>query len=246
VFPEDQTLKIRLHKFLSEAGLFSRRKAEEIISQKKIKVNSQIITEKVFFVDPVQDRVYYKNRLVKLPEEKILLAFNKPPKVLCSKKTDQLKKKLIYDFLPEKYQSLKYIGRLDFDSEGLLLLTNSGNLLNLLAHPSNSKEKTYLVWLSKEINLKDLKKLTNGLKLSDGFGKFLEAKSLKEQSLVKVKINEGRKRFIRRMFKKLGYQVQRLKRIQIDKIRLEETNLKPGEYKLIKNTISKQAKKSEE
>ena len=236
---KNQPKRLRLQKFLSAAGLFSRRKAEEIINSEQIKVNSQIVREKVCLIDPLKDQVYYRDKLVKLPEQEILLAFNKPRRVLCSKRRDQPRRKIIYDFLPVEHQVLRYIGRLDFDSEGLLLLTNNGDLLHSIAHPSKQKSKVYLVWLSSQINLESKEKLLKGVQLNDGLGKFERLDFLGTKKILKVTVTEGRKRFIRRMFKELGYFVERLKRIQIEGVDLKELSLKPGEYKAISSLESK-------
>ncbi|MFA5840311.1 MAG: pseudouridine synthase [Candidatus Margulisiibacteriota bacterium] len=217
----------RLHKFIAECGVTSRRKAEELISLGRIRVNGQRVTEQGLKIDPLVDKVSFDGKIIHLPEEKIYLKFNKPIGVVssCRKFPDE---KSISDFVRNIPQRLYPVGRLDKDSAGLMLLTNDGELANHLMHPRYEHEKEYEVNVQSPVNSDQLRKLERGILLSDG--RTLPAKVFKENpKCFRIILKEGRKRQIRRMLEAVGNRVDELIRIRIGSIRLG--NLDVGEYK---------------
>jgi len=220
---------MRINKFLANCNLGSRRQVEELVRAGQIKVNKKICTNLATQISE-QDVVEYKNKILKPENEKIYLALNKPTEYLCTKK-DSYGRKTIYEFLPLKYRHLKYVGRLDYNSEGLLLLTNDGDWANQITHPRYKLPKTYEVILNKPLNQNQLQKLRDGIMIENK--KTLPAQ-VREVSKMKLDITifEGRKRQIRLMIQAVGSGIYNLKRIQIGK--LELGNLALGKYKIIR------------
>jgi 23S rRNA pseudouridine2605 synthase len=221
---------MRINKFLANCNLGSRRKVEEFIKDGQIIINDKTCTNLGTQVND-QDIVKYKGKILKPSQEKIYLALNKPKEYLVTK-TDTHNRKTIYDLLPPKYQNLKYVGRLDYDSEGLLFMTNDGNWINEITHPKYKLPKTYEVMLNRTITNEDIEKLRTGI-IIDG-NKTLPAK-VKEvgKNKLYITIFEGRKRQIRLMIQVIGSGIYNLKRIQIGKFKLG--NLQSGNFKEVKN-----------
>ena len=221
---------MRINKFLANCNLGSRRKVEEFVKAAQITINGQICTDLGTQINE-EDIVKYKGEVLKPSSEKIYLALNKPKEYLVSK-TDNHQRRTIYSLLPQKYQNLKYVGRLDYDSEGLLFLSNDGDWINKITHPKYKLPKTYEVMLNKTISPFDIQKLRDGIIIENQ--KTLPAK-VKEvgKNKLHITIFEGRKRQIREMIKALGSGVYNLKRIQIGKFKLG--NLKLGKFQIIKN-----------
>lgn len=225
----------RLQKFISRAGFASRRKAEELILEGRVKVNGEVIRTLGVKIDPEKDVVEVDNKIIK-PEKKLYIALYKPVGYLSSL-YDPFGRRTIKDLLKGKLSSRVYpVGRLDFDSEGLLLCTNDGEIANLLIHPRYKIPKIYEVLISGIPKEEELKKLREGVILEEG--KTLPAKfeivwknSKTKRSLLKVVLYQGWKRQIRRMLALFGYEVLKLKRVQIGEIRLG--NLKPGEFRFL-------------
>ena len=220
---------MRLQVFLSHSGICSRREALRLIQSGQVEVNNNLITEPSFDVDSLRDKVFVGGKIIK-SAKKIYLKMNKPLGVVTTRK-DRFADVTVSDLLPNKFKSLYPVGRLDKDTEGLLLLTNDGELTYRLTHPKFKIKKTYLVLIKGCINSAKKKRLESGI--------FLEGRrtapcslkvisSTKDKSRVKITISEGRKRQIRRMFKKLGNQVVRLKRVQEGS--LELGNLEVGRW----------------
>lgn len=199
----------------------SRRKADEAIAHGRVAVNGILaslgdITEK-------SDVISLDGKKLTNLNNSIIVVLNKPTGVVCSRNGQG--NKSIYDIMPEKFKKLKTIGRLDKDSSGLILLTNDGELANKLTHPSYQKEKVYRVTLNKKLLEDDKLQIQKGVKLTDGLSKLgLEGHELEWI----VRMNEGRNRQIRRTFSTLGYNVEKLHRIQFGPYLLK--NLKVGEY----------------
>lgn len=226
----------RLHKYLADAGIASRRKSEELILQGKVKVNGEIIKELGVKIDPEKDKVEYNGKLVRKDEDKIVLMLNKPKEVISSV-TDPQGRKTVLDFISEKYPRLYPVGRLDYESEGMILLTNDGELTNKVTHPKNQVKKVYLVWVYGYPNTEAIAKFAKGLELEDGLtapAKIKMIKKGKATSLLEVEIKEGKKRQIRRMFDALGHPVSRLVRTQIGELKMG--SLKEGKIKKLKDT----------
>jgi pseudouridine synthase len=233
----------RLQKILSEYGIASRRKAEELIKEGRITVNGQIahLGQKA---DPEKDYIKVDGKLLIKPEPKVYYAFYKPRKVITSL-IDPQGRPTIKDFIKGIKFRVYPVGRLDFDSEGLLLLTNDGELAYHVMHPSSEIEKTYLVKVDGIIDPETIEKLKKGIKIDGKLAIPVSVnlvRKLKANSWIKITLHEGRKRQIRKMLERVGHPVIRLIRIAIDGVKLEE--LKPGQYRsLTKEEIESLHKK---
>lgn len=223
---------MRLNRYLAACGLGSRRNVEELIKSGQIKVNG--ITIKDFIeIDPVRDEVLYNDKNLK-QEEKYYIAFYKPPFVISSVSDKQ--NRCIGDFFKEFGMRLFPIGRLDYLSEGLIFVTNDGLFANLIAHPSSKIKKTYLVKLQKPLSENMLEILSKGVRLDDGFFKPITVSLTDNKFWIKIMMDSGRNRIIRRYLKKLDIGVQILKRIAIGGVKLGY--LQPGGYRFLeKNEI---------
>jgi pseudouridine synthase len=162
------------------------------------------------------------------PADSLTIVLNKPEGYVCSRNGQG--SKTIYELLPEKFNVLKPVGRLDKDSSGLLLLTNEGRLANELTHPRYQKNKVYQVKLNKALDQKDKTKLLTGVELSDGLSKFIRLYDCSGNTY-EVTLSEGRNRQIRRTFNALGYKITSLHRLSLGGFSVG--NLKPGSYKVI-------------
>ncbi len=233
-------LSVRLNKFISQRAGLSRRKADEAIKKGEVFVNSQKVAQGAFFVDPKKDRVRIKKyQLSSKKPESVCFLFNKPQKVLSSR-YDPLGRPLVLDYFKKHKKGLFPIGRLDWDSEGLLLLTNDGSLSAKILHPRNQIPKTYLVKLKGCPQPSHLKRLLRGVSLPGGTGKrkalFIQKVGQKAVSNVWVKIiiSEGKKRQIREMFEKIGFPVRRLRRTAIGRLKMNKLTL--GTFKRLRES----------
>ena len=234
---------VRLQKFLAEAGVASRRAAEKLIREGHIEVNGEVITELGSKVDPAKDRVAVDGRQVKT-RRKFYVAVNKP-KGYISTRSDPEKRRIITDLLPPEWRNLYPVGRLDHDTEGLIFLTNDGDFALRLTHPRYGTRKIYQAVVEGRIEAEQLRKLTEGIRDEGELLKATRARVLSAnntQSVAEVELTEGKNREIRRMFKALGYEVSRLTRTQIGRIKLGE--LRTGKWRTltepeIKSLLSK-------
>jgi 23S rRNA pseudouridine2605 synthase/23S rRNA pseudouridine2604 synthase len=222
-------MKMRLQKFLSNAGVCSRRKAEKFISHGQVKVNNKIIVEPGTKVDPDKDQILFNNNKIILDQkkEKIYIALNKPTGFISS--CSHRKEKIILDLIDIK-ERIYPVGRLDKDSEGLILLTNDGDLHNRLSHPSFDHEKEYDVKTYKMISDKALKQLSMGIIIEGEKTRESKVKRLSKFSF-NIVLKQGRNRQIRKMLEKLGNRVKNLKRIRVANIKLGQ--LKKGEFRYL-------------
>lgn len=234
--------KIRINKFLAQAGFGSRRGVEDIIKSGRVKVNHKIakLSDKI---NSSTDIVKVDNKIIKPKKEFIYYAVNKPVGYTSSV-SDIHAEKLVTSLVPKEPRVFP-VGRLDKDSCGLIVLTNDGDLANKLTHPRHKHEKEYEVKLkvqslkfkAKSQNLKQLiQKLQNGVKLEEGVAKadkikIVELDEKRKIAIINIVLHQGWKRQIRRMCERLGLVVLQLKRIRIGKLLLGD--LKEGEYKLI-------------
>jgi 23S rRNA pseudouridine2605 synthase len=219
-----------VQKFISSAGAASRRQAEEFIKSGQVLINGRKakLGDKV---DPAIDVVKVYGKVIKPADEKIYIALNKPKGVVVSK-SDPRHRKTVFDLLPDDVRSKVWnIGRLDYDTEGLIILTNDGDLTQALAHPSNEHEKEYEVTTQETPEESQLEKLRTGVEIATGLTYPAQVKT--RAGKVRIIIHEGKKRQIRRMFDAVGLTVSNLKRIRINKFLLPP-DLAPGSYKLIK------------
>lgn len=222
---------MRLQVFLSHSRVCSRRKALELIKDGRVTVNGKIVNEPSYSVDS-SDQVYLGNKKINLKENSYLV-LNKPRGAVTTLQ-DAHAKFTVKELLPEEYKHLYPVGRLDKESEGLLLFTNDGNLAFRLGHPSFKVDKVYFVEVERCLNPKDVLALEKGVVIK---GKRTAPARIKmvysnpKASGFNITIHEGRKRQIRLMLDSLGYLVRSLKRIQYGTIRLD--NLAPGKCRLL-------------
>ena len=205
---------VRLNKYIASSGLCSRRKADELIEQGSVSVNGKPVTELGFLVQP-KDKVFVNKKLIS-PAKHQYYRFYKPAGYITTREDEQ-GRKTIYDLLPENMLSLKPVGRLDKDSTGLLILTNDGDLINELTHPSVKVPKVYLVTINSSIHRHELEQLANGIELEPGKTAYADIQVLAMDSShteMQITLYQGMNRQIRKMFKHIGYEVKTLKRIQ--------------------------------
>ena len=233
---------IRLQKFLADCGICSRRKAEEYILSGKVKVNNNIVTELGTKVDEIKDKVYFNDKLVNIENGKVYIMLNKPEGCVTTAK-EQFNRKTVFDYINIKERVVP-VGRLDYDTSGLLLLTNDGDLTYKLTHPKHSIKKVYIAKVYGVPNKKKLdtfKKgiIINGYKTLPSNIEILENDN--KYSVLKISISEGKNRQIRKMCEAIGHRVISLKRIAIEKLSIG--NLKIGEYRYLNKDEVKYLKK---
>jgi len=216
---------VRLQKFLSAAGVCSRRKGESYIVAGRVSVNGQTVTELGSRVDPERDAVAVDGAPVSLPAERIYIALNKPKGVVSSCRQKHAKTVVDLVDIPERVYP---VGRLDKDSTGLLILTNDGRLHQRLAHPSFDHEKEYDVTLAFPITDGALRKMADGMPLMGSRTRAAVVKRVGPRRF-RVVLKEGRNRQIRRMVRKLGNQVTRLERLRTANVKLGR--LSPGQWR---------------
>jgi pseudouridine synthase len=217
----------RLQKFLSAAGVASRRHAEDMIKAGLVKVNGKKVTQMGVKIDPAVDKITVNNKRVAMPDQLIYLAMNKPKRCVTTRQ-DPRKRKTVFDLLPSELRKVVWpIGRLDFNTEGLLLFTNDGALTQKLTHPSFEHEKEYEVKLDKELSAGRVEKIQTGM-IIDG-KKTAPAKLRLQGTTVYLTIHEGMNRQVRKMFGELGYSVRNLKRVRVGKLKLAD--IPSGRYK---------------
>lgn len=206
----------RLQKVIANAGITSRRKAEELILNGKVKVNGKTVSELGIKVDSKTDDIRVNDEQIFVNHDKIVILFNKPTKVITSLEDPQGRKTVI-DFISVQ-ERVYPVGRLDYETEGLLLLTNDGEFANRLMHPSYEMDKTYEVILNGILSNEEIKQLRRGVPLKDGVTSPAEVslieKSSPKKSKINITIHEGRNRQVRRMIEYFGYKVLKLKRIK--------------------------------
>lgn len=222
--------QIRLNKFLAQCGVGSRRRCDDYIAQGLVKINEQVTTKLGTTLDPAQDRVLFKDKPVE-PQQEIFILLNKPKGYLVTAK-DTHDRRTVFDLLSEIDVRLFPVGRLDMDTHGLLLLTNSGKLAHRLTHPKFHVRKTYQALVEGQPDEAAIEKLQTGVVLEDGLTAPARARILsrrRQNTLLEIKIHEGRKRQVRRMCDAIGHPVLDLKRVAIDRLRLQ--NLAPGQWR---------------
>jgi 23S rRNA pseudouridine2605 synthase len=224
---------MRLNKYLAHCGVTSRRHADEIISAGRVKVNGETVSELGVIVDEEFDRIEVDGNQVKLPQAHTYVALNKPRGVIVTAK-DERGRDTVRSLLRGLRTRVNHVGRLDQDSEGLLLLTNDGELAFRLTHPKYEIAKTYRVIVSGQIQPTELSRFSEGIELDDGHIGKAEAKTLQgdtETTVLKITLREGRKREIRQMCKALGHPVKTLQRLEFGGIELGK--LPPGQWRYL-------------
>lgn len=234
---------MRINKFLASTGLASRRKCEEYVLSERVKVNGKVVTNLAFDVSE-NDKVLVDDKPVSLPMKYTYLMMHKPKGYLTTLSDDR-QRKTVMDLLPVEFNFLKPIGRLDYNSEGLLLFTNDGEVAQNIMRPAKHVEKTYSVKVEGEVSANDVLEMEKGVETINGEKfrpckiKVLEIKDRKTK--LEVRITEGKNREIRKIFDKFGYNVIFLKRVSIGTIKLGGLTrgtcrlLKPSEINYLKS-----------
>ncbi len=221
--------KQRVQKIMQLSGEYSRRKAEELIAQGKVQVNGQQISLGSHCT--INDQIKVNNQILNIhSQEKTYILMNKKIGYVCSN-NDPHNKETVFDLLKsqDKVSGLFTVGRLDKDTSGLLILTNDGDFANKIIHPSSKIQKEYLATLNKPLDQTHKRQLEKGIMLDDYK---LSPCSIKQiGNTYQIKINEGKKRQIRRMFETFNYRVETLERTRIGRLSMQKTGMKPGKYK---------------
>ena len=223
-------MKIRLNRYLSECGIASRRKSEEYIKEGRIDINGMTVTDLAFTVDPDKDIIQLDGERIK-PEKKVYYLLNKPKGYITST-DDEKGRKTVLDLIETK-QKIFPVGRLDYDTTGVLLLTNDGDFTNYLTHPGHKIPREYKASLHKPLEEEDRLKLIKGILLDRRKSRFIEVKYVTkgERDKVLVTAVEGRNHFVKNMFAALGYFVDRLERTNYGG--LEVKGIPVGSYRLV-------------
>lgn len=204
----------RLNKYIAHCGVCSRRKAAEHVKNGEIKVNGKVELNPSYMVQP-EDKVTFEGKVLELEENKVYLLMNKPKMVITSL-SDEKGRKTVLDLLKNKISERVYpVGRLDYNTTGLLVLTNDGDLAKKLSHPSYEVKKLYHVFLDKPISKSDQQKILRGLLLEDGIAEVDTLNPVKDtnETEVMVELHQGKNRIIRRIFAHLDYRVVKLDRV---------------------------------
>lgn len=228
--PDSEGAEVRIQKYLSQAGVASRREAEKLILQGRVRVNGEVVSVLGSKVRPGTDKVELDGNPVEEAAQKWVL-LHKPLGTLTTRR-DPGGRPTVYGLLPEDLRDLRYVGRLDYATEGLLLLTNDGDTLHGLTHPSREVDREYEVWLSRVPGRKELQRLEQGVQLEDGVARAVEVRVVRNTekgAVLSLVLREGRKREVRRMLEAVGHQVTRLRRVRFGPIRLGD--LDPGAWR---------------
>ena len=232
--------KVRLNKYIASAGICSRRKADEMIEQGLVNVNGKRVSELGYLVSE-KDKVFIEGKLIH-PLKHEYYRFYKPAGYITTA-DDEKGRKTIYDILPEEFHKLNPVGRLDRESTGLIILTNDGELINELTHPSVKIQKVYIVSINGRINQNHIDQMAAGIEIEPNKKAYAEVEVLEisnKSTLMEVVLYQGLNRQIRKMFDYLGFEVESLKRVQHATITLD--GLKRGEFKPIKPKQVKELK----
>lgn len=227
----DDDRAVRIQKFLSRSGVASRREAEDLMRQGRVRVNGEVVSELGSRVDPDDDTVEVDGREVSRPPPRWIL-FHKPRGVLTTR-SDPHGRTTVYDVLPDAARGLRYVGRLDRDTEGLLLFTNQGDALHRLLHPSGEVDREYRVTVEGRPDEGTVARLREGVELDDGPARAVEARIVEEVGhgvVLALVLREGRKREVRRMCEAVGHPVTHLVRVRFGPVRLDD-DLPPGEWR---------------
>jgi len=219
---------VRLQKVLASAGVGSRRHCEELIGAGRVEVDGQTVRRFGARVDPEHQIIRVDGKRIPARQDVVYLAFNKPPKVLTAMSDDR-GRRTITDFLGDRAERLFHVGRLDYETEGLMLLTNDGELAHRLAHPSYEVAKTYLADVPGPVPRDLGRRLATGIELDDGVAiadRFRVLEQAGSRALVEITLHEGRKHIVRRMLAEAGHPVSRLVRTTVGPIKLG--GLRPG------------------
>lgn len=224
--------EVRLNKYISNAGVCSRRDADKLISKGEIKINGEVVTEMGYKVKP-GDKVSYQNQRLLMVSNPVYILLNKPKDTITTT-DDPEKRKTVMDLVADATEERVYpVGRLDRNTTGVLLLTNDGELAQRLTHPQRKVKKVYAAELDKSITDAHLTQLVTGIDLEDGM-MFADTAALPDplqKHIVGIEIHSGKNRVVRRMFEKMGYVVKKLDRVLF--ANLDKRKLKKGEWRML-------------
>jgi pseudouridine synthase len=223
----------RLHKVLARSGFGSRRACEELIAQGAVTVDGAVVREMGVRVDPARQKIFCKGEPVR-PERPLTILLNKPRRVVTTLR-DERGRRTVRDLIPGVKERIFPVGRLDWESQGLLLLTNDGELANLLTHPRYGVPRTYHVILKGHLTGEIVQRLQRGVWLAEGKTgpvKVLVKKREREGAVLEVTLREGMNREVRRIFARFGLRVRRLKRIRVGPLGLGR--LREGEWRVLR------------
>lgn len=228
---------IRLNKYIAECGICSRRKADILIESGKVLVNDIVIKDLGVIIDDTKDQVKVDGKTISKENKYVYIMLNKP-KGYVTTNSEQFGRKSVIDLIDTDYRIFP-IGRLDMNTEGLLLLTNDGEFANKLMHPKNKVEKTYIANVKGNITEEKIENLRNGVDIGGYITKPAQVRIIsKDKNEIEIKISEGKNRQVRKMCEAVGLKVINLKRTSVGKLNLG--NLKIGKYRYLnKNEIDK-------
>lgn len=234
----------RLQKYLAKCGVASRRQAEKLIAAGRIRVNGAIVREMGLQIDPARDEVILDDRKVEPAQQKVYLMLNKPRRVITTLSDPQRRAK-VSDLLRDIKERVYPVGRLDYHTEGLLLLTNDGEMAYRLTHPRFEVEKEYIAEVKGSVGEEALEKLRRGVLLEDGLTSPAQVRRIavgRNRTMLDLVIHEGRNRVVRRMCEAVGHPVLALKRVRFGPLKLEDLpsgayrHLTPREVEALKKT----------
>lgn len=227
---------MRLEKFLSESGIVSRRDAKRYISAGRVSVNGERALIPGTHIAPQQDEIRFDGKLIRGKPKQIYLMLNKPAGYVTTVR-DERGRPTVMALVSDISERIYPIGRLDLDTEGLLLMTNDGDFAHRILHPSHEIEKTYIAWVKGRPNRQKIQRLRSGIEIAEGLVTSAQVNQIETregQTQFKVVIHEGRKRQIRRMFHAIGHEVIHLKRVRIGSLSLG--GLSMGKYRFLTPT----------
>lgn len=228
---------MRINKYIASCGIASRRKAEELINDGRVSINGKIITELSFQVDEVKDIVEIDGEKIGLDEKEVYIVLNKPEGYITTVK-DQFDRPSVLDLITDIKERIYPVGRLDYETSGLLLLTNDGDLTYKLTHPKHEIDKTYMAIVKGVPTNEEIENFEKGLYIEDyktapAKFKIVKVNEEKNYSICQIKIHEGRNRQVRKMCRAINHPVLRLRRVAMGKITLKETEV--GSYRHLTN-----------
>jgi len=241
---KEEAQLVRLHKFIADCGFASRRKAEDFIRWGEVTVNGQVVKEMGYKILPGKDHVKVKNKLLRPTTKSLYILLNKPIGVVTTL-NDPEKRTTVKDLLFGVKERVFPIGRLDYESEGLLILTNDGEYAQQVIHPTKKVKKVYHVKVRGKPEQKHIERLKQGVTLAEGRAKAVHIERMgtnENHDWFKVVLTEGKNRQIRRMFEKVGFDVLKLKRVAIGRLTLGGLNR--GEFKFLTKEQAELALKS--
>ncbi len=237
--------QVRIQKILAQAGLASRRKAEAFITEGRVEVNAKVVRELGARADPKHDLIRVDGKLIGDAEDQVYYILYKPPSVVTTM-SDPEGRKTVHDLVGDIEERVFPVGRLDFDAEGAVILTNDGALANRLMHPRYGARRTYLAKVKGEPDEKSLARMMSGLRLVDGRAKALEAavhSHTPKNTWLRIVVNEGRKHMVKNLCEAVGHPVQRLFRVDYAGVGVD--GMRPGEIRRLETREVAQLKKDD-